>query len=62
MTSESVTGVLGIQPEEFTIPYALSRLYPEDISYFINFGNKVTEFFRRLPPGKVLSYKVSYDY
>ncbi len=61
--SDSVKRILGLdQAEDFTIEYLLSIIHPEDINYFLDFENKVTSFFNALPPEKVMSYKVSYDY
>ena len=42
--------------------YILDHIHPEDLPYFIDFEHRVTVFFNRLPPEKVLKYKVSFDY
>ncbi|WP_181304284.1 LuxR C-terminal-related transcriptional regulator [Rufibacter sp. XAAS-G3-1] len=60
--SENVTALLGYHPEDFTVPAILDRIHPDDLPYFLNFENAVTEFFTQLPPGKSLKYKVRYDY
>src|SRR5215204_1692564 len=59
--SEEITTVLGYDPEEVDVPFILSKIHPEDQPYFLNFENKVTEFFTSLEPGQILNYKVSYD-
>ncbi|MBC3538479.1 LuxR C-terminal-related transcriptional regulator [Rufibacter sediminis] len=59
---ENVTSVLGYRPEDFTVANVLARMHPEDLPWFLNFENAVTEFFTQLPPDKILKYKVRYDY
>ncbi|MDQ1090000.1 DNA-binding CsgD family transcriptional regulator [Siphonobacter sp. SORGH_AS 1065] len=60
--SDSVTQVLGCNPEEFGVKHTLSHIHPEDLTVFLNFENTAVEFFSQLSPEKVLRYKVSYDY
>jgi DNA-binding CsgD family transcriptional regulator len=57
-----MTNVLGYSEEDFCTELFLSNIHPEDISYFLNFEHTVTEFFTKLPPEKVMKYKVSHDY
>ncbi|PQA54938.1 LuxR C-terminal-related transcriptional regulator [Siphonobacter curvatus] len=61
-TSDSVNEVLGCSSEEFTLPYVLDHLHPDDVSVFLNHENSVVEFFNQIAPEKVYKYKVSYDY
>jgi len=61
-TSESITGVLGYLPEEFTLNRLMEFIHPDDLPYFMDFEATVTEFFRQLPVDKVMKYKVRYDY
>ncbi|MDB5206764.1 MAG: hypothetical protein JWR72_1839 [Flavisolibacter sp.] len=62
LMSEDIYRVLGYMPEEVDVPFFLSKIHPEDQPYFLNFENKVTEFFSSLKPEQILNYKVSYDY
>ena len=62
LMSEEVSLVLGYNPEELDVPLFLSKIHPEDQSYFLNFENKVTDFFTSLKADQILNYKVSYDY
>ncbi len=62
MVSKEVETVLGYKPEEFDLPMLLSKIHPDDQSWFLNIENKVAEFFRKLKVEQVLNYKVRYDY
>ena len=59
---ENIRQVLGYEPEEFNAQLFFEIIHPEDLPYFMNFENTVTEFFNRLTPDKILKYKVRYDY
>jgi DNA-binding CsgD family transcriptional regulator len=61
-TDDKMTQVLGYSKEEFSACFFLSIIHPEDISHYLNFEHTVTEFFTKLPPEKVMKYKVSYDF
>lgn len=60
--SESATGSLGYQPEEFTLELLMEIIHPDDLPHFINFEATVTKFWSELPPEKVMKYKSRYDY
>lgn len=60
--SKSATAVLGYQPEEFTLEKLMQSIHPDDLPYFIDFEATVTEFWKQLPPEKVMKYKSRYDY
>lgn len=60
--NDGVSAVLGYNPEQFQTDFLIENIHPEDISYFLSFEEKVTAFFAKLPPEKVLKYKVRYDY
>lgn len=62
LMSEEIKGMLGFSPEKIDVPFFLSRIHPEDQPYFLNFENKVVDFFSTLTPTQILNYKVSYDY
>lgn len=57
-----MTKVLGYSEEEFCTALFLSNIHPEDAPYFLNFEHAVTEFLSKLPPEKIMKYKMSYDY
>jgi DNA-binding CsgD family transcriptional regulator len=40
----------------------MSQIHPEDVPYFLNFGNEVGKFFSQLPPDKIMKYKTRYDF
>ncbi|RZJ89399.1 MAG: PAS domain S-box protein [Chryseobacterium sp.] len=60
--SNSMCEILGYSAEEFNVDNVIGLIHPEDISYFLDFEQKVTAFFTALPAEKVMKYKVSYDY
>lgn len=61
--SKSVTAILGYdQPEELTLENLMQFIHPDDLPNFINFEATVTEFWKQLPPEKVMKYKSRYDY
>ena len=62
LVSSEITSVLGYLPEEVTVPFFLSKIHTEDQPWFLNFENKVGEFFATLTPEQIPSYKVRYDY
>ncbi|MEZ2442958.1 LuxR C-terminal-related transcriptional regulator [Chitinophaga sp. RCC_12] len=56
-----VYDVLGYNADECTITEMMSRIHPEDVASFLEFEQAAVDFFSRLPPEKVLKYKVRYD-
>jgi DNA-binding CsgD family transcriptional regulator len=58
----NITNVLGYSEDEFCTELFLSNIHPEDTPYFLNFEQTVTEFLSKLPPEKIMKYKISYDY
>lgn len=60
--SSELTTVTGYEPELLTVDLIMNNMYPEDVDRFIRYEQEVTRFFNRLPPDKILLYKVSYDY
>lgn len=60
--SEELTEVLGYSIQEITVPFFISKIHPEDQPWFLNFENKVREFFGKLKAKQVPNYKVQYDY
>lgn len=60
--SESITNVLGYTAEEFTLDFLVHCIHPDDRAEFVNFEATVTEFWKNLPPDRVMKYKTRYDY
>lgn len=60
--SPDVTAVLGYESEEINTMFFLEQIHPDDKPYFLNFENKLTEFFSLLPAEKRGSYKYQHDY
>jgi len=62
LVSDTMADILGYEPEEFTVELLLDAMHPDDLPYFLQFEQKVEEFFNQLSAEKVLKYKVSYDF
>ena len=62
LISNEITSVLGYHPNEVDVPFFLSNIHPEDQPWFLNFENKVKEFFSTLSFQQIPNYKVRYDY
>ena len=61
--SESITDILGYTPEEFTPSFFFTQvIHPTDVQYYVNFENKVMEFFNTLTVDNIFKYKVQYDF
>jgi len=60
--SESIAGLLGYAPHEFTLEKLMAIIHPDDLPHFINFEATVTEFWSGLTSEKVMKYKSRYDY
>ncbi len=60
--SSGVTDVLGYRHEEMNILFFLNILHPDDKPYFLQFEQRITEFFRALPFDKIQKYKMQYDF
>lgn len=60
--SQEIKAVLGYEPAEVNVPDLINNIHPEDQPWFLNFENKVTEFFSQLTPEQVFNYKVRYDF
>jgi DNA-binding CsgD family transcriptional regulator len=61
-THESVKTVLGLEPAEFGLPYVMENIHPEDAPHFLRFEQTLIPFLGKLPPEKLVKYKVRYDY
>ena len=61
--STSVTEVLGYTLEDFTLGFFFSNvIHPDDVQFYINFENKVVEFFNTLTVENIFKYKVQYEF
>ncbi|WP_276089318.1 LuxR C-terminal-related transcriptional regulator [Pedobacter sp. JY14-1] len=60
--SPGITAVLGYAPEEVTTAFFIDKLHPDDKPYFLQFEQRITEFFIALPYDKVQNYKMQYDF
>ncbi len=60
--SPDIKNVLGYEPDEVDAFFFLDKIHPDDKPYFLNFENKLTEFFDKLPLEKRGSYKFQHDY
>jgi len=60
--SSEITNILGYSLKEIDVPFFISKMHPEDQPWFLNFENKVTQFFSTLSFEQIPNYKVSYDY
>jgi len=62
LVSNSVTEILGYDPEEMSVAFMMNKMHPDDKPYFLNFEYRVVEFFKSLPFDKIEYYKVQYDF
>ena len=62
LISSEITPILGYHPDEVDVPFFLSNIHPDDQPWFLNFENKVKEFFSTLSYEQIPNYKVRYDY
>lgn len=58
----SIQSILGVEPDTLTVADFMHLLHPQDVPYFLNFEQKVAEFFAQLNLNQILKYKVSYDF
>lgn len=58
----SIHTILGIDASSLTVTDFMHLMHPEDVIYFLNFEQKVSEFFGQLTVEQVMKYKVSYDF
>ena len=60
--SPEITALLGYDPDNITVQFFVSQIHPEDQPFFLNFENRIVQFFKELPNDKIAKYKVSYDF
>ncbi|MBC7947345.1 MAG: helix-turn-helix transcriptional regulator [Chitinophagaceae bacterium] len=61
MVSKELENVLGYQTSEFDISFMISKIHPDDHSWFLGIGEEIAIFFSSLPVHKRMQYKVQYD-
>lgn len=61
LVSSDVKNVLGYEPSGFDINFLLEIIHPDDRPWFLNFENKLRDFFESLPVDKLMKYKARYD-
>ncbi len=61
VVSKEVENVIGYTRDEFNIFFMNEKIHPNDLPYFLTFGNKMMEFFSKLPVEKIMKYKVRHD-
>lgn len=59
--SDNITEVLGCS-SSITVSEFVNLIHPDDLPYFVNFENKVVEFFHKLDEDNFRKYKVQYDF
>jgi DNA-binding CsgD family transcriptional regulator len=62
LISPDIKNVIGYSPEEINTSFFLDLIHPDDKAYFLNYENKLTEFFNQLSLDKRGSYKCQHDY
>ena len=60
--SEGTKKVLLIEPEEFSLPYIIENMHPDDLKNFMRFEGTLLTFLPTIAPEKLVKYKCSYDY
>jgi DNA-binding CsgD family transcriptional regulator len=61
LVSNEVEDVLGYDPLEFDIPFMISKIHPDDRSWFLSIGQGIVDFLSQLPMDKIKKYKLRYD-
>ncbi len=59
--SKEIETVMGYHPSEVDLHFMNEQLHPDDRSWFLSIGTSLINFFSRLPPEKIMKYKVRYD-
>lgn len=60
--SDGTQRLLSINPSNFTLQYMVENIHPDDLPTFMHFEKTMLHFLPTLPPDKLTSYKVVYDY
>lgn len=59
--SKEVEDVMGYHPSEFNIQFMNNKIHPDDRTWFLGIGNRVADFFSKLPIEKMMNYKIRFD-
>ena len=59
--SKEIEQVLGYSQSEFTVSFLNQIMHPDDVPWFLTFGNIVLKFYSQLTMDKLMKYKVRYD-
>jgi DNA-binding CsgD family transcriptional regulator len=60
--SDGIRRVLNIEPAEFTLPFIVENMHPDDLKNFMRFENTLLTFLPTISPERLLNYKSCYDY
>jgi DNA-binding CsgD family transcriptional regulator len=60
--SQELFSVLGYEAQEMNVGFFLSKIHPQDQSYFLNFEKTVVEFYDSIEHHKIPNYKIQYDF
>lgn len=61
IVSPSTESLLGIPPEEVTLPGLIERVHPDDVAFMIRCEDVVAHFLKNcIPAEKMVRYKISY--
>ncbi len=60
--SPLIKEVLGYESDDVEVHSFINNIHPDDQPWFLNFENKVCDFFKGLTIDQIPNYKVSYDY
>ncbi len=61
LVSKELEQIMGWTPSEFSIDFMNKNLHPDDLGWFLTFGDKMIAFFSHLPIEKLQKYKLRYD-
>ncbi|WP_324070270.1 MAG: LuxR C-terminal-related transcriptional regulator [Flavobacterium sp.] len=58
----SITNILGFDNDNLSYEFFFKRIHPDDVGYFLDFEQKVVDFFTSLPADEVPKYKTRFDF
>jgi len=62
LVETQIEQVLGYSPDGYDIPFLISCIHPDDVTYFIDFKNRAMGFLSSLPVPDLVNYKILHDY
>lgn len=60
--SDEMSELLGYPPEQLTVAFFVNKIHPDDQPWFLQFEQKVVDFFSTLHTDQYPNYKIRYDY